>query len=147
MQNNVWVVIANGSHAKFFRVVKFPKIEEFAILEHPESRLRNQDLVSSKPGRTFESTSTARSAYEAQTDPHHLEIEKFARILGERLADAKREDAFERLYVMANPGFLGMLRPHLDTTTKQAIVAEIGKDMTDQPISAIEEHLVNAYEK
>jgi protein required for attachment to host cells len=143
-QQATWVVIANGSNAKFFRVVKFPKIEEFEVFLHPESRLRNQDLVSAEEGRTFESTSTARSAYQAHVDPHHVELQKFARLLGERLAEEKRKQSFSRLYLMANPSFLGLLRPHLDHSTKEALVAEVGKDMTDQSMAEIEKHLVNA---
>lgn len=145
MQNQItWVVAANGSSAKFFRVVKFPKIEEFETFEHPESRLRNQDLVTSKPGRSFESTSTSRSAYEAAVDPHHMELEKFARHLGTHLSEARRNNSFSRLYLMAGPSFLGLLRPHLDHATQASIVAEIGKDMTDQHTSNIEAHLENA---
>lgn len=145
MQNHpTWVVIANGSCAKIFRVVKFPKIEEFEFLDHPESRLRNQDLVSSKAGRNFESTSTARSAYQAPTDPHHLELEKFAKYLADHLSDARRRQAFSRLYLMANPSFLGLLRPHLDHLTQESLVAEIGKDMTEQTIANIESQLENA---
>lgn len=136
-----WVVTANGSIAKFFRVIRFPKIEVLEVLQHPESRLRNQDLVTSKAGRTFESTSTARSAYQTQASPHQLELEKFARFLGEHLSEAKRNQEFSRLYLMANPSFLGLLRPHLDQATKEAIVAEVGKDMTDRTTEEIEHHL------
>ena len=143
-QQTTWVVIANGSNAKFFRVVKFPKIEEFEVFEHPASRLRNQDLVSDQAGRTFESVGTARSAYEAHVDPHHVELLKFARLLGERLTEEKRKQSFSRLYLMANPSFLGLLRPHLDHSTKEALVAEVGKDMTEQSVDEIEKHLVKA---
>lgn len=145
MQNlTTWVIAANGSIAKFFRVVKFPKLEAIEVLEHPESRLRNQDLVTSKPGRSFESTSSARSAYQPAVNPHHNELEKFARFLGEHLSTAKRNNEFSRLYIMANPGFLGLLRPHLDQATKGAIVAEVGKDVTDQTTDEIENQLSQA---
>ena len=143
MQNQTtWVVAANGSVAKFFKVVKFPKLEAIEVLEHPESRLRNQDLVTSRPGRSFESTSSARSAYQPPVDPHHNELEKFARFLGEHLSSAKRNNEFTRLYIMASPGFLGLLRPHLDQATKDSLVAEISKDMTDHTTMAIEQQLV-----
>lgn len=136
-----WVVAANGSQAKLFRMVKFPKLEEIEVFEHPESRLRNQDLVSAKPGRTFESTSMARSAYESATSPHQEELKKFAKYLGEHLSSELDKKSFSRLYIMANPSFLGLLRQHLNDKTEGVIIAEIGKDMTGQPISYIEDHL------
>lgn len=145
MQNlTTWVVAANGSIAKFFKVVKFPKLEAMEVLEHPESRLRNQDLITSKPGRTFESTSSSRSSYQPPANPHHNELEKFARLLGEHLSSAKRNNEFSRLYIMANPSFLGILRTHLDQATKEAIIAEVGKDMTDHTTHDIEQHLLEA---
>lgn len=144
MQNHAtWVVCANGWCAKIFRVVKFPKIEECEFLEHPESRLRNQDLVSSKSGRTFESMGMSRSAYEQRNEPHHLELEKFAKLLGEHLARARQAQSFSRLYLMASPAFLGLLRPHLDRLTQESLVAEIGKDMTEQSTAHIEAQLAN----
>lgn len=144
MPNQVtWVIAANGSHAKIFRMGKFPKLEEFEQLDHPDSRLRNQDLVSSAEGRTFESIGTGRSAYQPPTDPHHQELEKFAKFLGEYLTRAKRDHSFSRLYIMANPSFLGLLRPHLNSI-HESIVAEIGKDMTGQSLNEIEHHLEKA---
>lgn len=139
-----WVVAANGSIAKFFRVIKFPKLEAIEVLEHPESRLRNQDLVTSKPGRSFESVGSARSAYQPAVDPHHNELEKFARFLGEFLSEARKNKEFSRLYIMANPSFLGLLRPHLDQATKETLIAEVGKDMTEHTTEDIEHQLTEA---
>lgn len=138
-----WVVAANGSNAKIFRVGKFPKLEVLEELDHPESRLRNQDLVTAAQGRSFESIGTARSAYQPSIDPHHQELEKFARLIGEYLTKAKRDRSFSRLYIMANPSFLGLLRPHLNGV-QESIVAEIGKDVTSQSINEIEQQLENA---
>ena len=137
-----WVIAANGSHAKIFRMVKFPKLEELEELDHPESRLRNQDLVTSAEGRAFESIGTKRSAYQPAVGPHQQELEKFARFIGEYLTRAKRDQSFSRLYVLANPSFLGLLRPHLNGL-QENIVAEIGKDVTGQSLSEIEQHLAN----
>lgn len=53
--STTWIVVANSSHAKIFRLVKFPKIEEMTSIDHPESRLHNQDLEGRKPGRCFQS--------------------------------------------------------------------------------------------
>lgn len=141
MENITWVVVANSSHVKIFRVVKFPKIEVVRVMEHPESRLHDIDLVGAPPGRAFDRQGSARHAYEPKADPKHLEIEKFAKALGEHLSASQQKGAFSRLYLMASPSFLGLLRPHLSKPAQEVIIAEITKDMTDRPTADIEHHL------
>lgn len=136
-----WVVVANSCEARIFKLIKFPKIEELDALYHPESHLHNQDLVSSKPGRTFQSTNPNRSAYEPKTSPKQNEIDKFARQLGEHLATTLHNGDFQRLYLFAEPSFLGNLRQHLDAKTKDAIVGEAPKDLTKHKIADIERSL------
>ena len=138
-----WTIVANSSHASIYRVTKFPKMEHLTTQEHPESRLHDRDLVTSKPGRGFESMGTARHAYQQMTDPKHTEIDKFAKSLSQYLDSAHGKGEFSRLYVVAGPTFLGLLRKHLDAKTQQSIVAEIAKDMTEQPIADVEKQLAN----
>ncbi|KIC74076.1 hypothetical protein DB42_BL00010 [Neochlamydia sp. EPS4] len=138
-----WIVVANSSKAKIYRLAKFPKIEELLVLNHPESRLQDQVLEGRKPGRNFQSGGTTRHAYEPETDPKEVEKEKFARSLGDYICAAHYKGEFTRLYLMANPAFLGLVRHHINTSTQKTIVAEVAKDLTDCPIPEIEHHLVN----
>jgi protein required for attachment to host cells len=136
-----WVILANSAQAKIFRLMHFPKLELIEELDHPESRLYNRDLVSAKPGRNFESATTARSAYEPETDPKRGEMDKFARKLATHLNTAYQKGSFQRFYLMASPNFLGMLRQHMDSQLQKAIVLEAPKDIVEQDISSIEKHL------
>lgn len=136
-----WIVVANNAQARIFRLVKFPKIEEFAALEHPESRLQNHELVSARPGRTAQKGGTRRHAYEAESDPHQLEMDKFAQQVSHYLKEAHQKKEFSRFYLFASPSFLGLLRQHMDPQMQEAIIAEIPKDMVRQQQSDIEEHL------
>lgn len=139
--NTTWVVIANSAHAKIFRLVKFPKIEPLAVFEHPESRLHAQDLVSSRPGRNFQSGGTTRHAYQPMTDPKLVEAEKFAKLLGDYLSTVHLKGEFSRLYLIASPAFLGLLRTHIKSKTREAVIAEIAKDMTEHTTPDIEHQL------
>lgn len=136
-----WVLTANGSHAKLFEMLNFPKIEEFAVLEHPESKLRSSELVTSPLGENTGMNMSGQNTYEPKSDPHHLEMQKFAKFVGDRLSSSLQKGEFSRLYIIAGPVFLGLLRPHLDHKILKTIVAEIPKDMTEHPISDIEAHL------
>ncbi len=90
-----WIVVADNCQAKVYRLLKFPKIEEISFLEHPESRLHNQDLISTKPGRGFQSGGSTRHAYQQETDPKHMEAVRFAVHLANFLSTAKQKGEFQ----------------------------------------------------
>lgn len=139
--STTWIVVANSSHAKIFRLMKFPKIEVLTTLDHPESRLHNQDLEGRKPGRNFQSGGTTRHAYQPETEPKEVEIEKFAKLLSDYICNAHQKKEFARLYLMASPSFLGLLRQHINGNAQKAIVGELAKDMTERTTDEIEQQL------
>lgn len=136
-----WVIVADSCQAKIFRLLKFPKLEEISHLEHPESRLHNQDLISSRPGRGFQSMGNSRSAYQQETEPKQVEAIKFASEIAHLLYTASNHGEFNRLYLIAEPSFLGLLRRHIDPQVQKNIIAEIAKELTSAPIETIEHHL------
>lgn len=136
-----WILVANSSHAKVFRLTKFPKIEELTTFDHPESRMHNQELEGRKPGRNFQSGGTTRHAYQPETEPKDVEIEKFAKTISDYICSAHYQGNFGRLYLMASPSFLGLLRQRMNSHTQKSIVAEVAKDMTECSNSEIEKHL------
>lgn len=137
-QNKTWVLTANEAQAKLFKIVQFPKIEQIHSFEHPESRLQNHELVSSKPGRSFDRMGTNRHTYEPKSDPQSLEIEKFAKELNEYLSKALQNKEFDHLYLFAGPYFLGVFRQHLCPHVAAKIKAEVPKDLVKQEKGDIE---------
>lgn len=136
---STWVVVADNSKAKIFRLVKFPnKIEEITQLVHPASRLHNQDLISSKPGRSFQSGGTTRHAYQPETEPKQVEAIKFAREVVQYLSTAEKKGEFSRLYLIAEPSFLGLLRQLIHPEMQKLITNEIAKELTSCDISTVE---------
>ncbi|MFA6916934.1 MAG: host attachment protein [Parachlamydiales bacterium] len=140
-EDHIWVLVADKCHAKIYQIVKFPKLEEIADLAHPEGRLRDQDLISTKPGRNFQSFSTARSAYEPETDPKAVEALKFANEVSDFLTASIRKGRFNRLYLIADPAFLGLMRKIINPEVKKTILSEIPKDLTTQDLKVIEQHI------
>lgn len=140
-KQTTWVVVADSCQAKIYHAVKPFKLEEIAFFEHPESRLHNQDLVTSKPGRTFQSGGVTRHAYETDVSPKQAEAIKFAIEIAHHLSSAESKGEFGRLYVIAEPSFLGLLRQHTNPQTQKTIVAEIPKDLTHSDLAMIEHQL------
>jgi protein required for attachment to host cells len=108
------------------------------------AHLHDRDLMSDRPGRSYESFGGARHALEREDDPRHREAVRFARRVARRLDEARRKDEFENLVVVAGPPFLGLLRAAMSQPTKACIAREIRKDLVHGPIAVLREHLAGS---
>lgn len=140
MKKETWVLVANSSLARIYKLEHKNHLTELKVLEHPESRLHNSDLVSDKPGRDFESTGSRRHALEQKTSPKKQEFTIFARLLADYLEEARNQGIFDTLYVSANPSQLGLLRQALHPNTAKLIKGEMDKDMTLMKPAEIPSH-------
>ena len=140
MKTTSWLVVANASAARFYNVKNMDELTEINTLIHPASRLPEQELVSSKPGRTFESTGQRRHAMEPKTSQKKTEFEQFAKTISEHLETSLKKDAFSRLYIAAGPSFLGTLRKTFHPQILELITKEISKDLVHaEPKQLLEE--------
>jgi len=141
--HQIWVVVADSCRAKIYRSMRLPKIEEIADLAHPESGFHNQDLVSSKPGHSTKRGGVNGVSYQPEHEPKQLEADKFARYLGDYLSTAQQKGDYDRLYIIAAPTFLGLLRQHISPEVQKMIISEEAKDLASFSHAAIEKHLSN----
>ena len=136
-----WVVVADNSRARFFSAEKpASPLSEVMDLAHPESRLREGELVTDKSGRD---RNPARGAHGVGSEDTHKqeEAERFALMLCDELEKARNADRFHKLYIVAAPAFLGLLRKHQSPGVRQRIVQEIDKNLTTHDPTAIRSHL------
>ena len=54
---------------------------------------------------------------------------RFARQIAAELSSAKRDNAFDRLVLVAGPAFIGLLRSALSEPVRATLVAEVRKDL------------------
>lgn len=141
INETTWVVVANSSRARIFRLESRNNLVEMDGLVHSKSRLREGDLVSDRKGRSFNRMGYGRHAMEQELDPHKQEAVHFASMLAEHLQKALQAGEYGRLYLSASPKFLGLLRQELDPHTSAVIVQELDKDMTELTTAQILEHL------
>lgn len=130
MKKENWLLVANSSIAHLFKIETIKEFKEIKVMEHPESRLHNIDLVSDKPGTDFESVGTARHALEPKTLPKDQEFNLFAKSIAEHLEQAFNNQEFESLYIAASPSMLGLLRQTLHSNVIKSIKGEVDKDFT-----------------
>lgn len=139
MKKETWIVVANSSFAKIYKAENNNKLIEIRELQHPESRLHDQDLVSSTPGRTFSSVGTRRSMLEPTTTPKEQEMNLFAKEISHCLEHHK--ETLGRIYIFASPSFLGLLRQHFSSAIDTLIAGQVDRDLTHSTTEEIRAHL------
>lgn len=77
----------------------------------------------------------------AQTQPKELADSHFAKEIVEGLSEARLRKRFDRLILIAGPHMMGLLRANLDAPLSAALIGDIAKDLSAQPLGDIETHL------
>ena len=106
----------------------------------PEARLHEGDLVTDRAGQD-RNPGVAGHGLSGERPHKHDIAERFAAQVCEELETARNQGQFRKLYVVAAPAFLGMLRHHQSPALRQLIVAEIDKGLATQDPAAIRKAL------
>lgn len=140
----VLVVVANAARARFFSAEPLNANASLIELEdkvHPGSRLHGRDLGTDSPSRVFDSQGHARHAVELPTDLKEQQVDAFAREVNSHLEEMRNANRYDKLYVMASPHFLGLLRGHFSHGLTQLIAGAVDKDLTQHSAEEIRAHL------
>lgn len=139
---STWVVAADSSRARILSAEKRAgQLVELEAMVHPEARLHGQELLSDAPGAAFDSGALGRHAIGGRVDVKQQEAIRFAKRLCDRIALAHSQGNFERLYIVASPNFLGLLREGMHPPVQNAIAGEIGKNLANHSLEEIRRHL------
>ena len=136
-----WVVVCDGAKALVLENTgdaKFPNLRMVKVLEQED--LATHELGADAPGRVVSSVGSIRSAVE-QTDWHDQAERAFLVNLVRELEAALATGKTKSLIVVAPPRALGMLRPVYSHKVRNAVRAEVDKDLVKHPVHEIEKHL------
>lgn len=111
-----WIVLANASHARIIRHLPDHRESEG---KHGEIQLNSEhrrrgEIMADRPGRSFASEGTRRSAMEYRSDPVREEECAFAKRIARLLEKRRLQDDFDRLVIFAAPRTLGDLRDAME---------------------------------
>lgn len=138
-----WIVIADGARARILEAGSdFRHLTTVDQRTWPAGRKRTHELVSDRPGRSFESATAGRHSVGENTNPHRRQKWAFARQLAKTINDAHAGGRFARLIVVAPLSILHELRDGLDDPARAAVKAELVKDLTRVPIADLPDHLM-----
>lgn len=138
----IWVLAADSGRARFFAAdTAQGALKEVDDLVHPQSRQHERDMASDEPGTTFDSMGQGQHSMGSVVDPKDQEAIRFAKEVSMRLDSARAAGDFDKLYVVAAPRFLGMLRDSLSAPTRKLVAAEIDKNLAAHKTDEIRAHL------
>lgn len=138
----VLVVVGDRGRARLFNAEPGePKLKELEDMVNAGYRLRERQLVSDRPGRGMSRTRGGRASLGDDYQQRRHQATLFAKQVAERIQARARLRDYGRIYLIAAPEFIGMLRPCLATKRLKAPVTGIRKDLTRRPDSVIRQHL------
>lgn len=151
---NTWVVVADAARARIFRV-EVMEIErgvarrpvptsstvlvEIKDMLHPESREHENEMASDAPGMSSVANMQSKFGMDEKVPPKAEEAIRFAKEVADLLKAQSMN--YDRLYLIAPPHFLGLLRPNLDQAISSKLIMEIDKDLSKHSADEILAHL------
>lgn len=139
-----WILVAHEGGARLFANDGPGKgLALVETIDHPEGRTHERDMVSDRPGRSFrkDSGDPRRASMGQSEGPHDRAVADFARLLAQKLEQARAQNQMQRLVLVAAPRFLGMLRSSLDGPTSQLVVGSINKNLASSKEAELIKHL------
>lgn len=134
------VVVAEQSRARLFIRDRAKKIfRELEDMTNPEGRLHEQEFMSDKQGRSYDSMGNNRHAMEQKTGPARQAAIRFAKDICRQLESLRND--YEKLILVAPPMFLGLLRDNLPDPLAKQVVREISKELVQKSPEEIEKYL------
>lgn len=136
---NTWVIVADGTRARFFNRHANRKLEEFDVLVSPDNRMHEGDLVSDRLGRV-DSGGAAHGMGNKNTAKEH-EQDLFAKRVATRVEEGRTAGEVNKLILVAVPRFLGRIRSSLSAPCADMITHTIDKELTQLNADKLAEYL------
>jgi protein required for attachment to host cells len=141
----LWIVVADGGTARVLGLTGDHRgLTVLREMVSVDAHRRAQDLVSDRPGRSFESSSATRHAIAPRHDPHDTARDRFIGQLAVMLNEDNRARQFDELVLIVAHGYSSKLRDALDTAARERVRETIVKDLTKQPLAEIHARLIEA---
>jgi protein required for attachment to host cells len=138
---SAYVVVADSACARILRRsgqrVR-PQLEELERLEGPNGHRHARDMTTDLTGRVYTAAFrpqfgpriSARHGADSDYDPRAIEVQRFAHRLAARLLRLSLRDHIDKLVLIAEPRFLGLLREELPEPIRHVVTREIPRNLT-----------------
>ncbi len=139
---SICVLVADSSKARIMlaQAGRGPLIDDRDFI-HSESRLREQDLVADGSGDDSDPGGYGKHSMGYETAKHKRQTEIFARELSGEIDKLRQRSGLHKIYLVAAPKFLGLLRKSLSNQCTELLAGEINKDLVNHGLEDIRGHL------
>ena len=144
--DRTWLVAANRTRARIL-AVESPTAAPAEVFDlvNPAGRIHERDLQSDASGRFYGKGEWNQGhVATASEDFNDRETERYVVDLRNYLDHARNEHRFDRLWIVASPGLLGLLRKSFPKPLRDHIDLEVDKDLTTEQPRDILRHVLEA---
>lgn len=136
-----WIVVADSSRARILATrTRVQAPTDVATLDHPEGRMKAQEINSDRPGSIGDGNGSGRHGME-QPDVHHHHQEVFAKQIADYLEKGRHQGKFAELALVAPPAFLGVLRQKMNGQLGKLVTHTVQKNLLEQDNEVIRAQL------
>jgi protein required for attachment to host cells len=142
MVMTIFVVVADAGRARIFSAIdKAAPLTETKDLVNTATRLRDQDLIADGHGSGVDSAGHGKHTMGHENDAHKHQASEFSRQLADEIEKERGTGALLRIYIIAPPAFLGLIRSELTKASSELVEETIDKDLVQHSIDDIRSHL------
>src|SRR5690349_13226116 len=122
-----WIVTGDAARARILQVTGRNQLEEIESFDNPRARMSDRELTTDAHPRMRGSAGPASDGQETGAVAHETEL--FAKEIDRRLDHARTRNRFDRLFLLAPPRFLGLLRQNLSRETAKLVSDDIAQNL------------------
>ncbi len=142
MSSVIGIVVCNHSQARLFKANQMSIVSEIADQVNPQARMRDQDLATDEPGKyRGGGLGGQHHAEDHRTAPRDKAAANFARDIAAAVETMVATHRLEKLYIIAEPAMLGLLRAELSDHCRKLVADEITKDVVGRTPDQIRDYL------
>jgi protein required for attachment to host cells len=138
-----WIVAADSARARILEAERSEApLREVRDMLNPEGRAKGREILTDAMGRyNRRGDRSFHNSVAPRQDPVEHEVERFSKELGHYLDKARNEHLYDRLYLVAPPKFLGLLRRNLSKEVEKLVIDSIDEDLSHLDGPRLESHL------
>ncbi len=141
-----WILVADAARARLFETAKGDrKLVEIACYAHPDLRGAPHDNPGRRLPRRRKSTGPSRYAIGPDTSRRDKRACQFAQSLTAALENGYSHHRYERLFLIAPPRLLCVLREGLGEPFAKGLAGEIGNNLVELSPDDLLHHLRATY--
>ena len=122
-----WIVAADAARARILQVADRERLVEIDNLLNPDGRLQDRELTTDANPRLH-----GPGGLSAREEPSAVEhtVQIFSKRIGDYLEKARTDHRYDRLYLVAPPKFLGLIRKELGKEVEKLVSDDLAKDLS-----------------